>query len=48
MNIKPSLHNVIMIVAIAVLGILLIRLASKSPAGRVPVLGSVLKTGAAA
>lgn len=48
MNIKPSLHNVIMVVAIAVLGILLLRMASKSGLSRVPLVGSVLKTASAA
>lgn len=48
MNIKPSLHNVVLIVAIAVLGILALRMASKSGLSGLPVVGSVLKTSATA
>lgn len=48
MNLKPSLHNVILIVAIAVLGILALRMAGKTGLSNVPVLGSVLTTAATA
>ena len=48
MNIRLSLHNVILITAVAVLGILLLRMASKTAIGNVPVLGQVVKTGATA
>jgi hypothetical protein len=47
-TIKPSVHNVVLIVAIAILGILLFRMAAKSGLGGVPVVGSVLKAGATA
>ena len=48
MNLKPSLHNVVLIVGIAVLGILALRMASKTGLANVPVLGSVVKTAATA
>ena len=48
MNVRLSLHNVLMIVAIAVLGILVLRMASKTGLRNVPVLGQVLATGATA
>lgn len=48
MNIRLSLHNVLMIVAIAVLGILLLRMASKTGIRNVPVIGQVVATGGAA
>jgi hypothetical protein len=47
-NVRLSLHNVLMIGIIAVLFILAIRMASKTGAAQVPVLGSILKTGATA
>jgi hypothetical protein len=48
LNLKPSVHNVVLIVAIAVLGILALRMASKTGLANVPVVGSVLKTSATA
>lgn len=48
MNIKPSVHNVVVIVAIAVIGILALRLASKSGLANLPVVGQVVKTAASA
>jgi hypothetical protein len=48
MNIRLSLHNVLMIVAVAILGILLLRMASKTGLRDVPVLGQVVATGAGA
>ena len=48
MNIRLSLHNVLMIVAVAVLGILLLRMASKTALRNVPVVGQVVATGAGA
>lgn len=48
LNIRLSLHNVLMIVAIAVLGILLLRMASKTGIRNVPVIGQVVATGGAA
>lgn len=49
MNIGVSLHNVILIVALAVLGILALRLAAKVPQiSGLPVVGSVVKTAATA
>lgn len=48
MNIRLSLHNVLLIVSVAVLGILLLRMASKTGLKNVPVLGQVVATGATA
>jgi hypothetical protein len=47
-NVRLSLHNVLMIVAIAVLGILVLRMAAKTGLRNVPVVGQVLATGATA
>jgi hypothetical protein len=47
-NVRLSLHNVLMIGIIAVLFILLLRMASKTGLKNVPVLGSVVATGATA
>jgi hypothetical protein len=44
LNIKPNLHNAVMIVAFAVLGILALRIAAGTALGNVPVVGQVLKT----
>lgn len=48
MNVRLSFHNVLMIVAIAVLGILVLRMAAKTGLRNVPVVGQVLATGATA
>jgi len=48
LNIKPNLHNAVMIVAFAVLGILLLRLAAGTGLSSVPVVGQVLKTASTA
>jgi hypothetical protein len=48
MNIRLSLHNVLLITAIAILGILLVRMAAKTGLGNVPVVGQVFKTAATA
>lgn len=48
MNLSPTVHNVVMIGIIAVLVILALRLAAKSPAGSLPVVGQALKVGASA
>lgn len=48
MNVTPSVHNVVMIGIIAILVILAVRLAAKSPAGNLPVVGQALKVGASA
>lgn len=48
LNIKPNLHNAVVIIAIAVLGILAMRVAAGTFLGQVPVLGQVLKTASAA
>lgn len=48
MQIRLSLHNVLMIALVAILGILALRMAAKTGLGDVPVVGSVLKTGATA
>jgi len=47
-NVRLSFHNVLMIVAIAVLGILVLRMAAKTGLRNVPVVGQVLATGATA
>lgn len=48
MNIRLSLHNVLLITLVAVLGILALRMASKTGLKNVPVVGQVLSTGATA
>jgi hypothetical protein len=48
LNIKPSLHNAVMIIAFAVLGILALRIAAGTALGQVPVVGQVLKTASTA
>ena len=48
MNLSPTVHNVVMIGVIAVLVILALRLAAKSPAGNLPIVGQALKVGATA
>lgn len=48
MNISPNLHNVVMIGLVAILVILAVRVAAKSPAGKVPILGDALRVGSAA
>ena len=48
MNIRPNVHNIVVIVAIAVLGILVLRLAAKTQAAQLPVVGQVLRTAATA
>lgn len=48
MNIRLSLHNVLLITLVAILGILALRMAAKTQLGEVPVVGSFLKTGATA
>ena len=48
LNIKPNVHNAVMIVAFAVLGILLLRLAAGTGLGSLPVVGQVLKTASSA
>jgi hypothetical protein len=47
-NIRLSLHNVLLITAVAVLGILLLRMASKTGLRDVPVVGQVFATAATA
>ena len=48
MNIRLSLHNVLLITAVAILGILLVRMASRTGLSNVPVVGQVLGTAATA
>jgi hypothetical protein len=48
LNVKPSVHNFVLIAAIAILGILALRMAAKTGLGGVPVVGSILKTAATA
>jgi len=47
-NVRLSLHNVLMIGAVAVLFILALRMAAKTGLRNVPVLGQVVATGATA
>lgn len=46
MNIRLSLHNVLLITAVAILGILLLRMASRTGIKNVPVVGQVVSVGA--
>lgn len=48
MNIRLSLHNVLLITLVAILGILALRMASKTGLGGLPVVGSFVKTAATA
>ena len=48
LNIKPNVHNAVMIIAFAVLGILLLRLAAGTGLSQVPIVGQVLKTASTA
>ena len=48
MNIRLSLHNVILIVAIAALGILALRMVSQTGVANVPVVGQIVRLGATA
>ena len=48
LNIKPNLHNAVMIAAFAVLGILALRLAAGTGLSNIPVVGQLLKTASAA
>ena len=48
MNIRPNVHNVVIIIAIAVLGILALRLAAKSQLAQLPVVGQVVRAAATA
>lgn len=48
MNVRLSLHNVLMIGIIAILFILALRMASKTGLKNVPVVGSVVSTAATA
>jgi hypothetical protein len=48
LNIKPNVHNAVMIIAFAVLGILLLRLANGTGLANIPVVGQVLKTASSA
>ena len=48
MNVRLSLHNVLMIGAIAVLFILSLRMVSKTGVANLPVVGQVVRTGATA
>lgn len=48
MNIRLSLHNVLLITLVAILGILALRMASKTGIGDLPVVGQVFKTAATA
>jgi hypothetical protein len=46
--IRLSLHNVLMIVVVAILGILAVRMIAKTGVRNVPVLGDIVATGAGA
>lgn len=48
MNIKLNVHNVVLVGVIAVLFILAMRLAAKTAAGNIPVVGDVVKLAASA
>ena len=48
MNIRLSLHNVLLIIAVAVLGILALRMVSKTGLRNLPVVGQVVGVGATA
>lgn len=48
MNIRLSLHNVLFVVAVAVLGILALRMASKTGVANLPVVGQIVRTGSTA
>lgn len=48
MNIRLSLHNVLLITAVAILGILLLRMAAKTGVSKIPVVGQVVTVGAGA
>lgn len=48
LNIRLSLHNVLLITLVAILGILALRMASKTGIGDLPVVGQVFKTAATA
>jgi len=47
-NIKPNLHNAVVITAIAVLGILALKLAARTQAANWPIVGQGLRLGASA
>lgn len=46
MQIKPSVHNAIIIGGMAIMVILLFKLAAQTRLGRIPVLGDAIKLGA--
>lgn len=48
MNIRLSLHNVLMITVLAILGILAVRTIAKTGVRNVPVVGDILAAGAGA
>lgn len=48
MNVRLSLHNVLMVGAIAVLFILALRLVAKTGVRNLPIVGQVVATGATA
>ncbi len=48
MNVKPNLHNFVVIGVVAVLFLLALKLLSRTGLANVPVIGPMLQTGAAA
>ncbi len=48
MNIRANVHNVIMIVGVAILGLLLVKLGARSRAANLPVIGDALRVASAA
>lgn len=48
MNIKPNVHNFIMITGLAILGLIMFKLAAKTRLASFPVLGDALRLGASA
>jgi hypothetical protein len=47
-NIRANAHNAILIVGFAILGLLLVKLASRTAAGNIPLLGDALRVASAA
>jgi hypothetical protein len=47
-NIKPNVHNAVMIIALAILGILALKWAARTQLANVPVVGQVFKLAATA
>lgn len=48
MNIRANVHNIIMIIGVAVLGFLLLKLGARTQLANVPVVGDALRVASAA